>query len=79
VAIGWIRVAGVESAQVDERPICVRCHKPVKFAAPYQIQERMHFLCFHLEFEHGDYDPDEPCTDPGCYWRIDQPWRGPSN
>jgi hypothetical protein len=50
----------------------VRCHKPVKFAALYEIHEQMHFLCFHLEFEHGDYDPDEPCRDPGCYWRIDR-------
>src|SRR5689334_15213558 len=23
-------------------------------------------LCFHLEFEHGDSDPDEGCGVPGC-------------
>jgi hypothetical protein len=32
----------------------------------YDVLERMHFLCFHLEFEHGDHDPDEGCDVPGC-------------
>ena len=26
----------------------------------------MHYLCFHMEFEHGDHDPDEGCGVPGC-------------
>jgi hypothetical protein len=25
----------------------------------------MHWLCFHLEYEHCGYDPDEPCDDTG--------------
>jgi hypothetical protein len=32
----------------------------------YDVFERMHFLCFHLEFEHGEHDPDEGCGVPGC-------------
>jgi hypothetical protein len=48
----------------------------VKFPATIDVFEKMHFLCFHLEFEHGDYDPDEPCSDPGCFWRVSEPWRG---
>jgi hypothetical protein len=28
----------------------------------------MHWLCFHLEFEHQG-DPDSPCADPSCPWR----------
>jgi hypothetical protein len=32
----------------------------------YDVFERMHFLCFHLEFEHGDHDPDQGCDVPGC-------------
>lgn len=27
----------------------------------------MHWLCFHLEFEHRG-DPDGSCTDPSCPW-----------
>ncbi len=50
-------------------PICVRCGRPVKVLTNYyDVQERMHWLCFHLEFEHGDYDPDEPCDDLTCPW-----------
>jgi hypothetical protein len=31
----------------------------------------MHWLCFHLEFEH-DGDPDVACADPSClWWHID--------
>ncbi|HET7233218.1 MAG TPA: hypothetical protein VFJ16_24620 [Longimicrobium sp.] len=29
--------------------------------------ERMHWLCFHLEFEHHG-DPDVACGDPSCTW-----------
>lgn len=49
-------------------PICVRCNLPVeKNADSYETFERMHWLCFHLEFEH-DGDPDRPCKDPSCPW-----------
>ena len=36
-------------------------------AGEYEVFERMHWLCFHLEFEHAG-DPDAPCGDPSCPW-----------
>ena len=36
-------------------------------ASAYEVFERMHWLCFHLEFEHNG-DPDAPCHDPSCPW-----------
>ncbi|WP_457325854.1 hypothetical protein, partial [Roseateles sp. P5_E11] len=46
--------------------ICARCNLPVeKNAESYEVFERMHWLCFHLEFEHQG-DPDEPCGDPAA-------------
>ncbi|KAB8145893.1 hypothetical protein F8S13_02100 [Chloroflexia bacterium SDU3-3] len=48
--------------------ICVRCHQPVTAKADqYELFEHMHWLCFHLEFEH-QADPDVPCDDPSCPW-----------
>jgi len=54
--------------------ICKRCNQPVKvFSGDYDVFEGMHWICFHYEFEHGDYDPDEPCDDPSCPWnRINE-------
>lgn len=50
--------------------VCRRCGRPVKrFAKDYDLFEGMHWICFHLEFEHGDHDPDEACDDPGCPWQ----------
>lgn len=52
----------------EEQLVCVRCHKPVAVhRAEYEVFERMHWLCFHLEFEHHA-DPDSPCDDPSCPW-----------
>ena len=48
--------------------ICVRCNKPVKNSKDYELFEKMHWTCFHFEFEHLDADPDEPCSDPSCPW-----------
>lgn len=49
--------------------ICKRCGLPIKVNKDMgEVFEGMHWLCFHLEFEHGDYDPDEPCDDPSCPW-----------
>jgi len=33
----------------------------------YETFEKMHWLCFHISFEH-EGDPDEPCDDPSCLW-----------
>ncbi|MEH7108215.1 hypothetical protein [Bacillus sp. JJ1764] len=52
-----------------EYPICVRCNEPVVVNKEnYELFEKMHWLCFHLEFEHTGFDPDEPCEDPSCPW-----------
>ncbi|WP_438449481.1 hypothetical protein [Gorillibacterium sp. sgz5001074] len=49
--------------------LCRRCGKPVQvFETDYDLFEGMHWICFHFEFEHGEYDPDEPCDDPSCPW-----------
>jgi hypothetical protein len=59
----------------SEFPICVRCHKPVKVhQQEYEVFEKMHWLCFHLEFEH-EGDPDRPCGDPSCPWWHIQVYR----
>lgn len=48
--------------------LCHRCQRPVaKFSDDYELFEGMHWLCFHLEFEH-DAHLDEPCGDPSCPW-----------
>jgi len=48
--------------------LCTRCGKPViKCYDDYELFEGMHWLCFHLEYEH-DADPDEKCADPSCPW-----------
>ncbi|MBX9158517.1 hypothetical protein ACTFR8_23255 [Bacillus cereus group sp. MYBK15-3] len=55
--------------KVEEYPTCKRCGKPVvKGKKDYSLFEGMHWVCFHFEFEHGEFDPDEPCNDPGCVW-----------
>ncbi|KAB8145894.1 hypothetical protein F8S13_02105 [Chloroflexia bacterium SDU3-3] len=55
----------------SEPLICARCQQPVT-AHPedYEDFERMHWLCYHLEFEHHA-DPDVPCDEPICpWWRL---------
>lgn len=56
----------------EAAPECVRCGRPVVAnRALYETLERMHWLCFHLEFEHPG-DPDVPCTDPSCrVWQLE--------
>lgn len=50
-----------------EELICVRCGLEVRVnRESYEIFERMHWVCFHFEFEHGGFDPDEECDAPGC-------------
>jgi hypothetical protein len=46
---------------------CRRCQRAVKVsAAQFEVFERMHYVCFHYDFEHGEYDVDEECTAGGC-------------
>ncbi|MFD6444372.1 hypothetical protein ACFWEJ_04680 [Promicromonospora sp. NPDC060204] len=35
-------------------------------AAEYDVFEQMHYVCFHYEFEHGEFDVDEECDAGGC-------------
>jgi hypothetical protein len=47
-------------------PICIHCNEPVVVNREnYDTFEKMHWLCFHLVYEHNA-DPDEPCSDIGC-------------
>lgn len=46
---------------------CRRCHRRVAVsAAEYDVFEQMHYVCFHYEFEHGEFDVDEECDAGGC-------------
>ncbi|MBK7001813.1 MAG: hypothetical protein IPH35_18100 [Rhodoferax sp.] len=48
--------------------LCKHCGKPVVATlGSYDVQEQMHWLCFHLLFEH-EGAPDRPCDDPSCPW-----------
>ena len=52
----------------DDELLCVKCHKPVEVnREQYDIFEKMHWICFHFEYEH-DGDPDKACNDPSCPW-----------
>lgn len=54
-------------SEAGEFPVCVRCGRPVRIEAErYEVFERMHYVCFHYEFEHDDFDPDEECNAGGC-------------
>ena len=56
----------------ENEKICVKCNKPVEEnKAQYEFFEKMHWLCFHLEYEH-EGDPDRPCNDPSCpLWHVE--------
>jgi hypothetical protein len=55
--------------------VCVRCGGEVRLnRESYEIFERMHYVCFHYEFEHDPCDPDEECNAGGCpSFRRDAP------
>ena len=61
-------------------PLCDRCHRPVtRSRDSYETFERMHWVCFHYEFEHGDtLDPDTACGDPSCPARAFDPTPPPT-
>ena len=56
---------------------CVRCRRPVRVSAEhYDVFERMHYVCFHYEFEHDPFDPDDECDAGGCpSFKLDAPPR----
>ena len=64
------------STEGEQWPVCNRCGKPViRNRERYEVFERMHWLCFHYEFEHeaGAGDPDIACGDPSCPARAFDP------
>ncbi len=65
--INTIRQINQERAKRNHDLLCERCGLAVR-ANKDRYNVRMHYLCFHLEFEHGDTDPDEDCGVPGCQW-----------
>ncbi len=64
-------VPRAKSCPLTDGPVkllCRSCNQPVIATADYyEVQEQMHWLCFHFEFEH-EGDPDVPCGDPSCPW-----------
>lgn len=60
----------------DADPICKLCgHPVVKNRERYDVFGQMHWLCFHIVFEHMGSDSDEPCKDPDCPWRQMEAYR----
>lgn len=46
---------------------CARCRRAVRVSSDrFEVFERMHYVCFHYEFEHDPFDPDEECNAGGC-------------
>jgi hypothetical protein len=62
-------------ASQAEAPSCARCGREVRVSREqYETFERMHYVCFHYEFEHDPFDPDEECAAGGCpSSRLDGP------
>jgi hypothetical protein len=59
-------VARVSDARTEGFPACRRCGLAVEAnAEAYDVFEQMHYVCFHLEFEHQG-DPDVECSAGGC-------------
>ncbi len=57
----------MESVSGTEERLCRRCRRPVVvYADQYEhVFERMHYVCFHYEYEH-EGDLDEECWAGGC-------------
>ena len=56
----------------NDELLCRQCGRSIVVdpVRSRDVFESMHWLCFHLEFEH-DTDPDLPCDDPSCpQWRL---------
>ncbi len=60
----------------DDAPVCARCGSAVMVNREnYELFEHMHWLCFHLAFEHNA-DVDAPCEDRSCPWFVIEALRG---
>jgi hypothetical protein len=52
---------------VDAEQTCRRCGRSVRSSRNQsEMFERMHYVCFHYEFEHDPADPDDDCGAAGC-------------
>jgi hypothetical protein len=58
-----------------ENRVCIRCDREVRVSwEQLELFERMHYVCFHYEFEHDPFDPDKECGAGGCpSFRLDAP------
>lgn len=55
---------------MEDSLICRLCKEPVvKNREHYETFENMHWICFHIIFEHHGADKDEECRDPSCPMR----------
>ncbi|MPZ71103.1 MAG: hypothetical protein GEU71_16495 [Actinobacteria bacterium] len=63
-----VEVVLTSTGDLAKNRICLRCGRHVRANADsYETFERMHWVCFHFEYEHGDdRDPDQACGDPRC-------------
>jgi hypothetical protein len=66
--------SAVNTANADggSPPTCRACGRPViRNRQNYDLFEGMHWLCFHLDYEHTG-DTDTPCSDPSCpLWHLE--------
>lgn len=54
----------------DDALLCARCGSTVRINREnYELFERMHWLCFHLAYEHHA-DVDAPCAEATCPWFV---------
>jgi hypothetical protein len=70
-----------------ELPLCARCGREVRVNRDtFDLLERMHYVCFHYEFERTGFDPDEECDAGDCpassltghHHRATEPDTGPA-
>jgi hypothetical protein len=62
-----VEVILTSTNELAKNRICLRCGRRVTTrAADYETFERMHWVCFHFEYEHEGRDPDEPCQETHC-------------
>lgn len=60
-------VTVVKNSDMTDDLLCRRCRRPVRVSADrFGVFEQMHYVCFHYEFEHDPFDPDEECDAGGC-------------
>ena len=68
--VALFRRKNSSSDAIDPAKTCRRCGRIIEVdpALSLSVFEGMHWLCFHLEYEH-DGDPDLPCRDySACPW-----------